>query len=433
MPSSSTAGATPSATPKADSPARIAWRSAIAPVSEVVVVGDVGAVYTLRKDHLWLVGLDMRTGKELWSHRAVPSAWTPGVELHVDVIRNQFVHLHGPDIAQAAAIVVRDPTTGQEVARSSDSYRFLDHPEECPDGHICANADSELGSRGRVTFDPKTGQTSMTSSGTDGQQIASDLVRSTGPVIHRVERGRRIWTVDLSQVLGPGYSTDHGWNFKKTSHGYVGTVRQAGTDANGWSTLHHPSMTTVLLDLHSGRILWQRKGFDTLCFSGAPGAPSKDAMVACQWKSGTTTFHGSIPDTEGATGDAVSIDIKTGRTLWTAPLGDMTFKDPFDATAVSGGLVVNTSQGPVGFRFSDGKPVNPDTPGWRPDETGMRQVAAYPSTEQYAVGDLWQPVRGAKATTTPTWPISEGIGTTYRSQRVVSQPTAIVAYAAPEE
>lgn len=396
------------------------------PSSGVTIVDGVGIAYVEDGDDLAIIGMDPATGRRLWSHPASPSAWTPGVGLSPDIVAGKVVYLVDASSSRfddvRARVVVADPRTGRTIARSSGSYSVRSHPAPCgPD--VCVTATASTGDTTvRVSLGTKaTTTTADAGSGASGETIGAGMTRSTGSSIHRVVDGKVVWSLDLQRLLGKGYSTDYGWNFQPIGDTIVTTVHNGSHSDLSDLRIDMAKAVTIALSAKDGHLVWRADGVDTLCFSGEQPDPTTHRMIGCRWSSGryTRSFL------EG-TATRLAIDTRTGKTMWTGPLGRINDAD-MDVIRVRHGLVVNTMGGGAGFDPATGDSVPADVPGFRTD-LAKAQIG---HGGVFSKSDVYIPTVGTTSVESAAWPLIDGIGTQHGGLRIVSEPNRIVAYAAP--
>lgn len=346
------AATSPAATsPATTSPAPVpVWASrGVRPVSPVSVIGTTALVYGDTAAHLYLYGLDARTGRMLWRRSASTSGTTPGVALQVSEVHGQ-VAFFGPMAPHTfrARLMLVDAATGRIRARSVP-MTWLDTPAACSEADPvpCAAASVPSGPPRRYRLDPRSGRLRAVAQGSRGlgDGLVDPLSRNPESIEHWAH-GKYVWGQDVVNLFDPGYTTDNGWDFEKYGDMYVGTLQRIppGTVTRRAWTIHAGrDVLTAGFDVGDGRLWWQQHGTSIGCGSSLWLGADPPTPVWCRY-TGTITYHagtaGRAPTvtTSGFSVRVQGFDPEGGRVLWSRSFGAATTLAP---GAGAGGVAVS--------------------------------------------------------------------------------------------
>lgn len=319
---------------------RLAWQTTgFGPVSPVKVLGRVALGYGVVGKRLYLYGLRTDDGRVLWRHAASTSATTQGVDVGVTTIGG-LVTYFGPLAGTrdaAARLVAAVPATGRVVASSVRmEWASTPHPCERAPNVPCATAYTpQAHADVEYRLNLRNGSIDIVPGDLDGyREVGDELVDPLSRAPEYVERraaGRTVWTRRLSELFGPGTTTDSGWQFNKYGTVYTGTV-YAGIDAYTFHRTERIDLArqpvTAGFRAADGALLWRRPGTSVDCAGTLSTGASRPVPVRCRY-TGTITLHYPPVGTRGTvtsttSGLAVTIegfDPQTGRTTWSRPMG----------------------------------------------------------------------------------------------------------------
>jgi outer membrane protein assembly factor BamB len=293
-------------------------------------------------DQIYLHGLDSKTGKPLWKNEISPGRVVSGIAIEVLTVDNKAVYFRPaptPTDRLSAQLVVADPATGRDLV-TTRPHDFVSNPEACDEDakSVCVEI-WEGGSRRSMALRPGARELApdqpdgiyagMRGVGEDG--LMDFLVRNPDK-IGVVHRGKVLWKRDVAQIFGPGHSTDYGWDLVKTAKSgvYYGSV--------GWDGFRSPATTSLPLKVGTvtagfrasdGRPLWVAPATGYACLGAirrpaASGADFRDLPIRCRYTGVLKNIgpHGGTLDADGLTVTVERFDPVTGKTLWSAPLGD---------------------------------------------------------------------------------------------------------------
>ena len=133
----------------------------------------------------------------------------------------------------------------------------------------------------------------------------------------RSKDGTILWRHGYEALLGPGASSDAGWDWTVDDGDRVlGTVSSEG-DGN---TADRSTEATVALDGATGLVLWRATGATTFC---EPAGDHATTHLRCRVRAGTIEYTDAGPKQVGPTDISLEkFDPATGAVIWSAPLGD---------------------------------------------------------------------------------------------------------------
>ncbi len=317
------------------------WSLSAKAIGQPVIADGVAVVYTMTDTHeLRMLGLDAKTGRQLWSHPASPGFGVPGSALSplvsADVRgRNYAVYLRpGRDADQLAntRIVAADLHSGRDlvVSRPITAYSYLHGCADVRDACVTAtlgttddSAELRLNLRsGKLSHDkserlPPNAQRV----GNHGLYVLTDPdsnIQELGAVVDGVE----LWQRPVAEIFDYGYASWYGWSwqYSKKDDLYVGLLGSIDfPDDLG-------SVTTVALDGSTGAVRWSHENIDLNCGGTfgvfpSPGDSLPNA-VGC-------AYRGSIAYGDDGKWDHIdNLDVTmkgydpvSGKVLWTLPAG----------------------------------------------------------------------------------------------------------------
>lgn len=366
----STAAASPqramAGTQQAATTARALWtHTDYAPVTQPAAVAGRILVYTASGGALSLRAVDPVTGRTAWVRPATRSYATVGVYTTVTFSGATAYYYRpvGSLRSGAATLAAIDVTTGRDVWVQSGSRAYIDMPDVCRSIRplLCMTAyeGSDVIS---MRVDGVTGQVKRVATAT-GRQIGPGLYSPDARDPERIERidtvtGRRIWALDL-RTLSPSrpITTDHGWSWDLIDGVYVGWVAFDTKEPfdNAYITFDLAKQQSFGVRASDGKVLWRAAG-NLDCLGIKLDRPVQYRCVG----SGTSSWHvaTSTQVVEGADVTLERFDARTGRTIWSAHIGDAPATFGAEPQATSVGHVVTiplTAGGAVTLNMVDGK------------------------------------------------------------------------------
>jgi hypothetical protein len=324
------------------------WRSSgLLPFSAVRNVGGTAVLYTRRPSpaggqEIWITALDPVTGEVLWQDEASPAKVSRGIPIGVAEVNGHVTYFRdvGGTGNLLARLVIADARTGNETAVSEPRY-FGSPALPCGDGGTaaCSRAldpatqqvvDLRIGDRPRMAPSATTAGTAVPET---ARAISSggliDLGIRAPERIGRVEQGRLRWSRPITDLFGPGATTDTGWSLRylAAADEYVGSVGRTAW-RSGTITLEQTS--TAAFSASDGTPLWRDAGSQNGCLAHlvvAPPAVTPDDQdsptgsvqpLRCRY---TGTLVEKTKQGSGITVTLERFDIRTGKALWSAPLG----------------------------------------------------------------------------------------------------------------
>ena len=359
------AGSKGNASPVQTRTTQVAWSARLSPVSQVRMVDGVAVLYITAGRDLDLVGLDPRTGHELWRRVASPSYITPGVSIDVAPVgaKQDLVAFFAPNHAGAsyplyADLVVLDPSTGQDVQRLSGRY-FKSTPDRCGAGHrdVCVMA-----TPGGVPFQDVTVNLAR---GTvrpaalqlpGGARFLSDEVVDLGDrdpeTIAGVVNGKLAWRREVGDLFPAGSSSDKGWNFELDEKSGIVWGSIAGPSrVEPGNPMHllardESKVSLIGLDRATGKTVWEKPGMSSLCVFSWGLSGRVEGNYRCRE---TGLLRGTYPHLSYDGVHNVTLerfDPATGTATWSRELDDVPYTAKL-ALSHDGGVLVATSDGPT--------------------------------------------------------------------------------------
>lgn len=323
------------------------WQADLDVIGQPEVAEGVAVVLVKApKKRIAIVAVDVSTGEQLWTKPWSPGGVPPGFGVAAEtftsasgraltVFSDPGSDSPSPEEAEAAtrffeSIVVADLRTGEEVHRleptriSTPLSPCSDEKDACFDGY---------GDDGGLRIDLDSGKISTAAADAPpkARNIGDQGLFATddrpGEQIGVYRDGATLWSTPLADVMGPGVSSDGGWEFghDETTDRYIGYMRQPppkdiqerARAGKGYS-IDAGGQTLVALDGKTGTVLWKKEDATTSCV----GLDTEsDAGVRCV-VGGTITYpgdgeKGTIAD---PTTSVEGFDPETGETTWTVAL-----------------------------------------------------------------------------------------------------------------
>lgn len=346
------------------------WSTDQPTLGEPVLADGALIAYTSSGDgELTLRAWDAATGDELWAQEATPGGAVLGEELYVrtlEVDGTAYVAALSPQPI-GHTVVVREAASGAVVELADEATGgaalTLDarsRPYAC-DAEFCLTAflPGDAETLRLLRIDPVAGVVSVEAADAlpAGVRDLSSGIWSTagrGPgeeLIGRSVGGETAWTRPYTEVFGPGYSSDGGWDWRYDAQvdAFIGLSRPY---VQGATSFQLGDLQVAALDAATGETLWKVEHVDTGC-QAAHSAPD----LWCRYAGGSLTYG------EGATGEDLDVSLErfdpaTGDVVWSAPLGNA----PGAAYGTAGvplagsdaAQAVVTADGPVVVDLSDG-------------------------------------------------------------------------------
>lgn len=326
---------TPSASLRASAepvgPLTEVWRTeGLTPVSQVAVVDGVPVAFVSAGKRLYAVGLDPRSGKEVW--RAEVSVSLARSRLAVRSFQGKVLalvpaHPGAKDGKGAQAkVAFIDPTDG---AVSSGPAAAVYHglPRLCEDNAdlICietkaptqpADAENVVTVAHRV--DPATLAVGPALPGDSAAYVQTMGLQSDGDTrITRLRGGTTLWTFDVT-TLAKDLNLGNGWSgeYYPASRTVVLTV----TRLFGKKSVDLARRGVVAaLSVDTGAVLWKSSDLSTMCGEHTVDETTT-VVLACRSTGSVTwsTFEGPFA-LKGVREQVVGLDVATGKLIWESP------------------------------------------------------------------------------------------------------------------
>lgn len=370
-------GVSPTASAVEAAPPELLWSAHdVTLLGQPVVAGDVALAYvTDTGSDLALRAWDVTTGEQLWSDDASPGGGSVGTSLPLSTVTVDdatYVGIQTMTPDGVHFVTVRDVATGHEVELentviSSPILGFFSRSRvwSCQDERaFCVQAAlAPSGSWLTLRFDPLTATASEVPS-TNAEIPAntrqvSDLWASNdrppqgAEVLGRSVGGTVLWSHGYEDLLGPGASSDNGWNWAVDDDTdlVLGTVVQPEQDQTVNDLAND---VTVALDGATGTVRWRQDGAVTSCDAADEFSTTH---LWCRVRTGSMVFDGSGAQPGGPMDLSLEkFDPATGDVLWSAPLGDApgAFGLGLTFTPTDDYRVLATADGAVRVRLDDG-------------------------------------------------------------------------------
>lgn len=327
-------------------PGPAVWQVAGEPFGPPHAAGDVVVGLEKSGDRLFTVALDARTGTRLWRKEASPGDAPPGWPVDLSVVadaagkpRVVYLRPEGDDLM--ARVVVAEARTGQDLGVSVP-LDVASRPQACEHGpDVCFAAQ-------RIAFGGLSERRLRLSDFTlvDEQNGFSDALPIGPHGLHhvRTSAGEYLtapsstggsWVQSIDSVFGRGRSLDRGVRFSyyPDRNLFVGTIGGTQTDTPGpppTATVDLTTYGTAALDAATGKPRWTDRGSMWQCFGAAflsthfpepSGAGDPGWPVRCRTVGTLTVAEGQEPRFSGFGQTVEGVDLATGRTTWSVPLG----------------------------------------------------------------------------------------------------------------
>ena len=322
-----------------------AWTADLDAIGQPVVAGDVAVVIAKESGkRLKIVGVNTKTGNQIWSHPTGPNKVVAGYQILPNVTktasgRDQVVYYDapkkpgsGPDDLRGGIASV-DPATGK-IDFTSRSVHGATPIGSCSDGHdVCIQGDTDTGQFTdlRLDLDKKKFIPSTDNVPSNARPIGADGLFSTnsrpGERLGVQREDEQLWSTPLGRMFGPDFTTDNGWEFVHETGpdrytGLVGHPSVSGKPDDPTYSLDDSAMASF--GGKDGKVIWAEKGMEP-CFKPTDFDDEGDLdeiahPVRCA-VSGSIT-HSESGDSTGkdATATIQGYDPETGKTTWSHPL-----------------------------------------------------------------------------------------------------------------
>lgn len=330
----------------------LSWSAAATLLSDPVVAGDVVLAYVASGDAgEAVVAWDLDHGEELWRRQSLPGRDAPGVAHQIAALQTGDgwqVSLLVPDTPGAPLDYwsfpeVLDVRTGESLVDDAlQTGVWSTRPEVCGEkderfcilGIVEPNTDDPLDAvrtYGALDRGLHIADTSEDGYFESGIQLSSRLSVNAQDDLTYGEGGARIWSRPYVDVFGEGSSIGGGWSFSDgetdeplLAIGYTYVDRQL-SDAPEHLENELGSGRAVRLDRETGETIWSVDA-ETCDFTSSWMQVTDDMVILCRYEGSVTAeWTGTEADDiryHDAAVEAMGIDLETGDTVWTAPLGD---------------------------------------------------------------------------------------------------------------
>jgi outer membrane protein assembly factor BamB len=412
------------------------------PVSGPVLVGGKVVLYSVEAGHLRLNALDPATGNIAWTMPASVAGNTHGQAFQVAHIGGTVFLLGAPVAADGleAHVIAVDAATGKQRWATQFAAAFTETPTVCPDHKgLCDSTETAAGTLSSLRINAADGEVRELPN-LGGRILGADILDPAPRAPEYVERlspttGKLLWRDRVDTLVGGPVSSSYGWNWD--SYGAVDVGWLAATSSATQPSLDLSEQKTVGVRASDGKRLWVSKGVYGCPEQGLTGN-GKPFAVRCVFKAGgqlDVTLQG--------------FDVRTGKTVWSVPLGNAPAVMPTVSNTVPGAgsyVVVRMGASVFSIPRADGSRVlvdlvngvvsHPAVPqnGWclassyyvdrdNRDELGKRMiqftgVLLSPCTSQYGVA-------------APTDGTSTGMGVTVGGRFIWSSPDGVDSYKLP--
>ena len=274
--------ATPSYPAHPRAATRKAWqRGGIRPVSGVSIVDGTGFVYEARQHQMFLRAFDPRTGATDWATMASTGVQPPGEYVAVSSVSNQVVFFQPPDPShpQIARLVFTTPGHASALPTiHAEARAWEDTPTQCG-SQVCASAlaydtATKTWNVQAYRINPHTGASGPDTHAPSGyRELGSGLVDLLGrhpEKLARRDHDRTVWVRSLTDLTGPGVSTDNGWSTHQFQHDAITTLTvyrnsRPPVGVRDFRLDLSTGMISVGLDTKTGKLLWRRTGESIGC------------------------------------------------------------------------------------------------------------------------------------------------------------------------
>ncbi len=322
----------------------------VALLSQPEIVGeDVVAAYVADdQGDVYLRGWDLASRDLLWARRVVPGLDSEKLEMNVE-----WQYVDGRAVIGFIAAKNRDQwrrgghpriidaKTGENLTPELNSVRVVGYRPTICDGEFCVGGVTVSGpvkeftfsteNRGTFTEMPRGTMYRMQGGALLGDHIAS---RRTDGVetLEDNDKGEIVWTRPYKDIFGEDFDTRNGWAWasKYTKHPVIGIgySRRDDFDRSVAQTItrEYGAQRIVALDRASGETLWTQDRV-SICAVSDDFVIADDVLVACRHNSGELSYDWdgtAISDArwKDMDVDMVGLDPKTGKAIWTLPLGE---------------------------------------------------------------------------------------------------------------
>lgn len=337
------------ATKMQPSPLTAAWSVKGMPLGQPEISSGVAAALLIGPSGSPEIrAIDVKTGETLWSDKVSTSATVRGVSIRTPIVKtgkgDLAVVYTAPSSSheQQAHVVVADLRTGRQLHRT-ESWYITGFPGECPDKKDVCFVGAPWGvsnaQRTRLFLtDPKksilrravkVGTTeSFFEFPMGGRELGSGVIDVGWRDPEKVALLRDeslAWTLPVDELFAPGSSSDGGWSVVRDDDIPASVISLGPAPFEGTRRIE-TLLSTVAVD-DRGKMLWRRDGEGAWCLdrqSGSPLGPPKAGVTFLCRGQGTISQHAE-GDGGGSgynvTGTILSsVDISTGRNLWTSSL-----------------------------------------------------------------------------------------------------------------
>ena len=377
--SPSTPAATSTPTPGEGDTATRIWRADVDALGQPRISGST-AVVLVRAPHsqIEIVGIDVRDGSELWSHRYSPGHAPPGYAMDPFIAVADdgtesvvFQRPEGEVTSKSSwfiPLVAVDPATGATLVETFPIATYEPVGDCTDDTDACVLAsDEETRRTARLDLDSLELFEDDSGIPADARSLGDGGLYSTADRpderIGRVLDGRKLWEVPARELFGDGYGSDSGWSFEYDAENerYIGNIGKLLPEGRREAylrggTLRHDLAEDqlVAIDAVKGERLWTKRGVVNSCQPKSPDEQDVSPAVWCR-QSGIGSFRrgDDLPTYQNLRVTLEGYDPATGKRTWSAPLTDrgglaMLDGDPHFLSR-TGDSVALTADGPMRF------------------------------------------------------------------------------------
>jgi len=358
-----------------------------------------------------------------------------------------------PGYPQIARLVFTTPGRASALPTiHTEARAWEDSPTQCG-GQVCASAltyDTATKTWKTLPYriNPQTGASGPDTHAPSGyRELGSGLVDLLGrrpEKLARRDHDRTVWVRTLTDLTGPGVSSDNGWSTHQFQHDAITTLTlyrnsRPPAGVRDYRLDLSTGIISVGLDTKTGKLLWRRIGESIGCETSL--VIPDDEPISCAYR-GYWREHYD-PATEHTTTKPDHIDVTlqrfdpaTGQPTWSQPLGAATvlagYPDGAAASLLSdteirtGGHVIDLATGAQ-------RPTTPHDVFWCTQMTHF-EVSAIPDSRipgpamRFGQGVTTLCTATGQPTTEMPTALPSELTATSGTLHIIATPTSLVAY-----
>nr|WP_269474630.1 hypothetical protein [Phytohabitans flavus] len=420
-------------------------------------VGGVAVAYLVEAKELYLIGMDPKTGKELWRQLASPGQITPGIPVTVQDVDDKVVYMR-PERGDPrfTRLVIADPKTGADIVVSGPA--IVSSSLSSCGADVCTTARRSVNARGTLhrlrVADGKLAEEPAQAAIPAGARSIGDGglldlgIRSPQREEFALFSDNKVrWRIPVTDAFPPGYSTDYGWRFhhyesQKLIVGNIYPDVKRAPDSSFTRQLEGRAAAAGISTV-DGSVLWKEPGADLFCRGAidVEDPATEDLIpVRCRYR-GIETYDGK---TRQVSHRDLSVTVEgfsptTGKTTWTVDAGPADLLvEPGNGQVTAGRTTVMARFGaePLAIDIATGKTTVPasDATFWCP-----RKVEFKYRVPMRILGDLIYDrygeaitsicdTKGEPATQPPPSSVTRSVGTNFDDITIVATKEGFTAY-----